>query len=37
MLPPEVPYDGVHHGLLVLLIVIIAVLIGQMRRMGRPD
>ena len=29
MLPPEVPYDGVHYGLLVLLVVIIVVLIGR--------
>ena len=37
MLPPEVPYDGVQYGLLVLLVVIIVVLIGQIRKLSRQD
>ena len=37
MLPPEMPYDDVQYGLLILLVVIIVVLIAQMRKLSRRD
>jgi ubiquinone biosynthesis protein len=37
MLPPEMPYDGVQYGLLIVLVVIIVVLIAQIRKLSRRD
>ncbi len=37
MLPGWMPYEGVHYGLLVLLVVIVVALIVRMRNMNRPE
>ena len=37
MLPDWIPYEGIHYGLLVLLVVIVVVLIAHVRGMSRPE
>ena len=37
MLPGWIPYEGVHYGLLTLLVVIVVALIVRMRNMSHPE